>query len=861
MQSIGELVTLEVQKIPESALASIAESFASWDREQAAELAKNAEELRLEFLELFPLDVWPTLPIERYALGQQVEGGSFCWWLEFNTKQIASMSGGSSAKHLIFRGADGQWRFPTRYSTVEDAWSEVRAGFEEAFRLAEADQIDEIWGIEALYGAPALRTKALYMYFPEKFIPVCSFTHLHRFLSYLGQDYDTNWVLGTNVLLMRTLQSIPLLHGLSNQELGYFLYHWMDPREASQVVKIAPGEQGRFWEDCLSGGYICVGWDEVDDLRSYASKEEFRRAFSAKYASEYKDRESIITRKSNELWTLMTLAPGDQVIANRGITEILAVGTVTDSGYEFRVDRPEYRHTVSVDWDTSRACKINPVGAWRTTTVSKVSPAQYRRLFSGMENGADRLPPPATIDSVLLDVERALHARGQAILYGPPGTGKTFWALRAAVWLSAGGSAKPEASQVLSDPKWFSETEKTLTTRQLRLPRVWFMVSNPANWSWEELFEDGYTEYSYGRIQNHFPEVAVGDLVFGYESAPTSRVVAVARVTQGYQPEIDPDHGLTLEPVEWIESGLDFATLKADPLVGLSEPVRFQCQGTLFALTEAEAHRLLQLSSDSNPYLKDTLTSPAAQLTRVTFHPSYTYEDFIEGFRPSQNAEGGLELQLADGVFKKVCTAAATDPKQPYVILIDEINRGNIAKIFGELITLLELDKRGLTATLPQSGEQFSVPPNVFIIGTMNTADRSIQLLDTAVRRRFRFIELMPDSDTLEGGSIAGLLLPEFLDQLNEMIRRKVGRERQIGHAVLFQGPVVVSSPEAFAEVFRHEILPMVQEYLYDNYADLADVFGANIIDASHERVAAGAFDDPVALCGWLAEQFDAAST
>ena len=145
------------------------------------------------------------------------------------------------------------------------------------------------------------------------------------------------------------------------------------------------------------------------------------------------------------------------------------------------------------------------------------------------------------------------------------------------------------------------------------------------------------------------------------------------------------------------------------------------------------------------------------EVTQVTFHPSYSYEDFVEGYRPKKDAGAGLALELRDGVFKELCGRAAADKDHKYLLIIDEINRGNVPKVFGELITLLELDKRGKSVTLPQSGDSFVVPDNLYVIGTMNTADRSIRVLDAALRRRFAFIELMPDPSLLEGEGPEGL--------------------------------------------------------------------------------------------------------
>ena len=151
------------------------------------------------------------------------------------------------------------------------------------------------------------------------------------------------------------------------------------------------------------------------------------------------------------------------------------------------------------------------------------------------------------------------------------------------------------------------------------------------------------------------------------------------------------------------------------------------------------------------------------QIAMVTFHQSFSYEDFVEGIRPKLEGDAGIGYELRPGVFKQIANAAGADPERRYVLIIDEINRGNIPKIFGELITLIE-DSRRLgepyetTLILPYSNEDVGVPKDLYIIGTMNTADRSILLLDTALRRRFHFVEMMPDpeheliSDDVEGG-------------------------------------------------------------------------------------------------------------
>ena len=149
----------------------------------------------------------------------------------------------------------------------------------------------------------------------------------------------------------------------------------------------------------------------------------------------------------------------------------------------------------------------------------------------------------------------------------------------------------------------------------------------------------------------------------------------------------------------------------------------------------------------------------------VTFHQNFTYEDFVEGIRPVLNSGEELAYEMRAGVFKRLVQKALERRAERFVLIIDEINRGNIAKIFGELITLMEGSRRigqadETRVTLPYSGEAFGIPDNLYVIGTMNTADRSIQLLDTALRRRFTFVEMIPDPDhegisrNIEGGGL-----------------------------------------------------------------------------------------------------------
>lgn len=217
----------------------------------------------------------------------------------------------------------------------------------------------------------------------------------------------------------------------------------------------------------------------------------------------------------------------------------------------------------------------------------------------------------------------------------------------------------------------------------------------------------------------------------------------------------------------------------------------------------------------------------AGQIVFVTFHQSMSYEDFIEGIKPEPTKDGKITYAVKNGIFKELCAKAKEDKSQNYVMIIDEINRGNVANIFGELISLIEDDKRlgaseELHAELPYSHTIFGVPKNVYIIGTMNTADRSVEALDSALRRRFTFKEMMPKAELVpEENNVRSIF--EIINQRIEVLK---DREHQIGHSY-FMG---VENEDDLKDVFYDKIIPLLQEYFYGDYEKIQLVLGEGFV-------------------------------
>ena len=404
----------------------------------------------------------------------------------------------------------------------------------------------------------------------------------------------------------------------------------------------------------------------------------------------------------------------------------------------------------------------------------------------------------------------------------------------------------------------------------------WFLNANPKIWSFSSLAVgsvQSYTLYNENgnkrRIFQNFLDAKAGDMIIGYESTPVKQIVAIGRVSAEQDGE-----KIFFEKIEGLASPIDFATLKECSELAKMEYFSMQ-QGSLFRLTKGEYDFIIDLIREENPiavtekvvkydkteYLNevymteskyDTLVAvlknkkniilqgapgvgktfaakrlaysimgekDESRIEFVQFHQNYSYEDFMMGYKP---ANDGFELKY--GIFYRFCQKAANQPEKDFFFVIDEINRGNMSKIFGELLMLIERDYRGTKATLAYNGMSFSVPKNLYIIGMMNTADRSLAMIDYALRRRFSFFDIEPGFDSegftkyqqsLDNDTFA--LLVSKVQELNKEIAldKSLGKGFCIGHSY-FCGQTQCTD-EWLQAIVDYDILPMLSEYWFDD--------------------------------------------
>jgi 5-methylcytosine-specific restriction protein B len=588
---------------------------------------------------------------------------------------------------------------------------------------------------------------------------------------------------------------------------------------------MSAGRGGKYWEEFWKESIIAIGWNVPPDpdLRLFKSKEDIRQRLQ--------ELEPDGSSKKNDalaFWQFVhEIRKGDVIFAKHGLTRLLGYGVV-ESDYDFDPERTHYKHIRRVKWLARGEWDLPEEGTkMALKTLTDITPyPDFVELIAGkvgLEMGLEPKPGDVT-----------------------PPAGIAYW------WLNAN-------------------------------PKIWNFEETPVGQkqTYTSHNEKGNKRQKY----RYFQEVKTGDLVIGYVTSPPKEVVAVCKITRGLH-QTENGEEIEFEKLEQLAKPIAYETLQANPDLTNCEPI-INNQGSLFKLTEQEYEVIRSLIDETNitvtteiePYDKkkamrglflaetqfdemlDALkekknvvlqgapgvgktyvarrlayaligANDPQRIEMIQFHQSYSYEDFIQGFRPTP--KGHFDLKC--GIFHHFCRRAQREEAQgkPYVFIIDEINRGNLSKIFGELMMLIEPDKRGKEHAIPlaycqDADEKFYIPENLHLVGMMNTADRSLAMVDYALRRRFRFITLQPEfgSASFFDFLVAAGAKPELvrmtvarMNALNEVIAadtKNLGPGYQIGHSYFCPCPGIKPDEDWYRRVIESEIVPLIQEYWFDN--------------------------------------------
>lgn len=557
----------------------------------------------------------------------------------------------------------------------------------------------------------------------------------------------------------------------------------------------SPGENASKWDMCLSQNIMCIGWDEMGNLLDYSSKEEM----TIKLQEIYEKPEASFKNDSLALWEFThEMQIGDIVIVKKGQNQMIGRGIV-ESDYVYDETLPDFRHVRKMQWTN--------IGEWK----------------SASKNVQKTLTDISKYPDYVKNLEKLFEEKSQ----------KYYW------WLVAS-------------------------------PKIWSLSKTPVG----EV--QSYTLYNDNgnqrRIFQNFIDAKEGDIVIGYEATPVKQIVAIAEVAKAAD-----DKQIYFKKTEALLNPIDFSAIKNIPELNGMEFFK-NMNGSFFKLSENEYNILLDLIRDENPKTTDKLNPKyseekfldevfmdSAEYTRlkslllgkkniilqgapgvgktysakrlaysimgeknesriefIQFHQNYSYEDFIMGYKPKE--DGGFELKR--GVFYNFCKKAQSDPDKDYFFIIDEINRGNMSKIFGELLMLIENGYRGEMheIRLAYNDEHFFVPENLYIIGMMNTADRSLAMIDYALRRRFSFFDIVPGFDTEGFNKYKENLNSETFNQVIDAIKAlnaEIAEDDSLGQGFCI-GHSYFCNQDSFDKmwlenVIKYDIEPMLREYWFDN--------------------------------------------
>lgn len=770
-------------------------------QEYPHEYLRNLEKGRQAFLQKFPREKLADLTLEEYAIGNGVD--SFCYWLEFKKieKQPIAMGigGGNSSKFGIYRAGDGCYYSGYHHNSSKlESGNELDAAFQKlktdilmVLELAGKDEIRKIKEVETRVSGMVLQ-KILFLYFPEKFLNIGRadiLKILAKDLNLNPQEHLIEKLIETNYECRKALAEIPQFSSWHSAAIGKIVWeNYVNETKPIKKVKASntrywhysPGNNGANWDEFFQEGIVAINWDEIGDLRQFKSIDQIKEALITHYGG--KSNRTMDAKANYEF--LYELKPGDVVIAKKGRTKLLGYGVVT-SDYEFRDKRKEAKSVRRIDW------KLR--GEW--STEFDMAPKTLTEITDYLSDSPDYQFYFERLLGIMGESKKETGSKEQAealnhslntIFYGPPGTGKTHLTIRRAAEIIAGKTirSQEEASKIYAAA--LHDQIEFITFHQ--------------NYSYEDFIQglrpetDNQNSLSFRKRDGIFKRMADKAL---HNLEQAHRDVA------GLEKEAAFEHALA----EFKEMVLDndgrFVLTPSVSLVAVEEDA-FRYNGDNWA---NGGNGLKMKYDDLREFFRQDVTQ--RKDIRDLRH--------ISGIAKQHATYFFHVYEQVKALVKSGTTHIEKVERKNYVLIIDEINRANISRVFGELITLIEPDKRmggsmEMKLRLP-SGDLFCVPDNLYLIGTMNTADKSISLLDIALRRRFDFEPMYPQYEIDE----KGIPNADVLKKINEQIIQLKGHDFQIGHAY-FMGD------DALEAKLNKKVIPLLLEYFMNDEKQVMEI-------------------------------------
>lgn len=863
------------------------------------DIIDKTENARQLFVSKFPLNKIKDLSIDQYVQG--TDENSFCYWLEFK-KVLFGIGGGNASKFGVYKAKDGNYY--TSYGAnkkqlhgeeLDKFFNNVKSGIIQALSYTEKNEIHKIKSIDLPLWNMVVQ-KIISIYYPDKFLTIGSpdvLIECARDILVKKIELEQENSIQINFECKNLLSGLPEYKDWSYVKIGQFIWEsYLDDSKRDYYIlgsKYGGKNDRDIFPDMINKNAVAIGFASNIDLSDYYCS-------SQSEITEYLKEKGEESNSYNALKYFLNLRVGDRIAVKadgspkgkNGFLSIIGIAEVVErDGLIYEHDPNGLGHLINVKFITAPTYKEFDLGGYGRTIHKLSNPDHIDLIF---KNKYTINETSSKIKDYRLEFTNWLIKK-----YGEnSGTNSSY--LNAIDVLS---QILSKELFKISDINFINELYQDLIKEQKKSNSKYYNAATPSYGS-KGFYSASINQYlqflnslksnkssmkdfkndiainsilygppgtgkTYRLQKEYFDKFTIKETALSKEQYLESLIadlswwqticIAVLDLGSAKVNEIH-DHEFirikeklssskTIRPTIWGQlqshTVLDCpnvnVTARMEPLFFYkSTETKWTVDNELLEQYYPEAFEILEKSKN---FVPDTNKS-IKNYEFITFHQSFSYEDFIEGIKPKlDESEKDVSFEIKDGVFKKLCQKAEADPTNSYAIFIDEINRGNVSAIFGELITLIEDDKRiggsnEIRVRLPYSKSEFGVPSNLFIIGTMNTADRSVEALDTALRRRFSFTEIMPDPSLLTKIEYKGYNLAEVLTTINERIEVLLDRDHTIGHSYFLK--LESGDDKGLASVFANNIIPLLQEYFYHDYEKVALILGEGFVKIKENK-------------------------